>query len=126
MGLSGGLLLASPQVAATWPSPVRIAAPAVAALPAGYLFALLLDRGVDDLSRTLRPLLPWAWLTVGLSLVDGTIAALWIAQYRGWPIAWLAAGGAIAVAVAIRLWATWLAHRPGDPANAPAIEMQRP
>lgn len=108
-GLTGGLLLATPEVAAGWPWPLRFAAPAAAALPSGCLFALLLDREVDDLARTLRPLLPWAWLTVGLSLVGGTIAALWIARSWGWPAVWLAATGAFAVALAIAAWATVVA-----------------
>jgi hypothetical protein len=111
-GLTGGLLLATPQVAATWPWPLCLAAPAAAALPTGYLFALLLAREVDDLSRTLRSLLPWAWLTVGLSLVNGTIAALWTAQSRGWPAVWLAAAGAMATALAIAAWANAVAPEP--------------
>jgi hypothetical protein len=82
--LVGGVLRLAPEPAIKWAAPMRMLLPVAAALPAGFLYALLVRLGADHLARTLPALLPWLWTTVGLSVAGGTIGALWLAQYGGW------------------------------------------
>lgn len=67
---------------------VHIALLAALAAPIGLVSATLMQIGSSRLAQTVQGLLPWAWVTLGLSLLLGTVVAFWVIQTRGWPAAW--------------------------------------
>ncbi|HYA27641.1 MAG TPA: hypothetical protein VEI95_02400 [Acidobacteriota bacterium] len=79
----------------------------LAAYPTGLFTALLLLRGLEHLTRNLRPLFPWAIVAFGVAGQIGVVTAFWLCQYWGWNVVWTSITGCYLAVLAIGTYLHW-------------------
>lgn len=99
------------EAASSWPALLRIMVIMGLAFPSGLFSVTLLLSGIDHLSRSFIALLPWAWVTLGLTAVGGVALAFWLAQNWGWEIVWITSAGCYLSILGASLWIRWAEKR---------------
>ena len=110
-GLSYALLGYILDMAGSWNMIVRLVIAFGVAFPTGLLSVALLLAGLDHLRRNIAALVPWAWVTWGMTIPGSVVAAFWIAQLWDWHLVWLIAAGCFALMAGQSFWLQGVADR---------------
>lgn len=108
------------NVLSGWPLSARWLTMVVCGALAGALLAGLCNGALHRLGVITAAVIPWAWLSLGASVLGGVMLAEWWAVAWGWGVIWGVLGGAYAVALAAAFW-LWRGADAGDRPPAPAV-----